>query len=73
MQESDQKHTIKQNSTYLKVQNYGPYQPQSQFGIPICYVIISNVNQFHLPWQKENTEKIETHVTNAGCITQMQL
>lgn len=44
------------------MQNYGPYQAQSQFGIPICYVIISDVNQFHLPLWKENTDKIEINM-----------
>lgn len=49
---------------YLKVQNYGPYQSQSQFGIPICYVIIPNVHQFDLPsWEKIQKQLIEMEMT----------
>lgn len=38
----------------LEVQDYCPYQPQDQLGVPICYVVISDVDQLDLrgkePW-----------------------
>lgn len=32
----------------LEVKDYCPYQPQDQLGVPVCYVIISDVDQLDL-------------------------
>lgn len=45
----------------LEMEDDGPYQPQGELGVSICYVIISDVNQLDLRRQKqaknENTVK----------------
>lgn len=32
----------------LEVQDNCPYQPQDQLGVPVCYVIVSDVDQLDL-------------------------
>lgn len=53
-------------NSYLKVQNYGPYQSQRQFGIPVCDVIIPDVNQLDLRTTVINSCVISmTHTSDA--------
>lgn len=43
----------------LEVQDYCPYQPQDQLGVPVCYVIISDVDQLDL--SKQTVKSIYEH------------
>lgn len=38
----------------LEVQDNCPYQPQDQLGVPVCYVIISDVDQLDLRKRDNN-------------------
>lgn len=40
----------------LEVKDYCPYQPQDQLGVPVCYVIISDVDQLDL--RERNNSRI---------------
>lgn len=46
------KQSCKEGRTDLKVQNYGPDQSQSQFGVAVCDVIISDIYKFDLVIEK---------------------
>lgn len=51
----------------LEVQDYRPYQPQDQLGVPVCYVVISDVDQLDL--SKSNNSRINLGAPGAleGC------
>lgn len=39
----------------LEVQDNCPYQPQDQLGVPVCYVIVSDVDQLDLRETNNNS------------------
>lgn len=48
----------------LEVQNNCPYQPQDQLGVPVCYVIVSDVDQLDL--RERNNSRVNLGAPGAS-------
>lgn len=48
----------------LEVQDNCPYQPQDQLGVPVCYVIVSDVDQLDL--KERNNSRVNLGASGAS-------
>lgn len=47
---------------YLKVEDYGPYQPQGELWVPVSDIVIPDIDQFHLQTNNMYNEHLYNNV-----------